>query len=78
VRGEVSEDLSFVLAVPIYNRDPEKSIWGVVDFDTSNDIGRALLSSAISDNVMFHLAEHLSLLFALSEAQGSGESEHVT
>jgi len=71
VKGEVSEDLEFVLAVPIYNRDKESSIWGVVDFDTSNDIGRALLSNDVSDTVMYHLADHLRLIFSLSEQSGA-------
>jgi len=39
VTGEISENLNFVLAAPIYNAD--KSIWGVVDFDAGNDVGRA-------------------------------------
>jgi hypothetical protein len=67
VAGDVSEKLKFVLAAPIHNQDPEHSVWGVVDFDTSNEIGRALLNTEVSNNVMFHLAEHLRLLFSLSE-----------
>jgi hypothetical protein len=69
VKGEVSEDIEFVLAVPIYNRDKENSVWGVVDFDTSNDIGKVLLSNDVSDTVMYHLAEHLRLIFSLSEGR---------
>lgn len=67
VAGEVSDKLMFVLAAPIHNHDPEHSVWGVVDFDSSNEIGRALLSTEVSNNVMFHLAEHLRLLISLSE-----------
>lgn len=65
IQGDVSGDLQFVLAAPIPNRDG--SVWGVVDLDTSNDVGKALLSTSVSDNVMYHLAEHLRLLFSLCE-----------
>lgn len=65
IKGEVSENLQFVLAAPICNKGG--SVWGVVDLDTSNDIGRALLTTGVSDNVMYHLAEHLRLLFSLCE-----------
>jgi hypothetical protein len=67
ISGEIEEKLNFVLAAPIYNRDDSHSVWGVVDFDTSNNVGKALLSTSISDNVMFHLAEHLRILFSLGE-----------
>ncbi len=65
VSGEIDDSLQYVLAAPIRNRDG--SIYGIVDFDTSNERGRDLLSSEISDNVMHHLAEHLRVLISLSE-----------
>lgn len=67
ISGKIDEKLNFVLAAPIHNRNDNHSVWGVVDFDTSNDVGKALLSTSISDNVMFHLAEHLRILFSLGE-----------
>lgn len=67
IKGTVNERLQCVLAVPIRNEPPDNSIWGVVDFDTTTEIGKALLTTTISDNVMYHLAEHLRLLFSLSE-----------
>lgn len=69
VKGEVSKDLNFVLAVPIFEDRSRRSIWGVVDLDSSNDIGRSLLSTTVSDNVMWHLAEHIRLLFSLAETE---------
>jgi hypothetical protein len=65
IKGHVNEDLQFVLAAPITNKDG--SVWGVVDLDASNDVGRALLSNGVSNNVMYHLAAHLRLLFSLTE-----------
>ena len=67
VKGEISESVNFVLAVPIFEDRSRNGIWGVVDLDSSNEIGRNLLSSDVSDNVMWHLAEHIRLLFSLAE-----------
>jgi hypothetical protein len=69
VKGEVSDQLTFVLAVPIFDDRLRNKIWGVVDLDSSNEIGRSLLSTTVSDNVMWHLAEHLRLLFSLVETK---------
>lgn len=66
ISGNIDPELNFVLATPILNRDG--SIWGVVDFDSGNDIGKALLQTSVSDSVMYHLAEHLRLIFSLSES----------
>lgn len=66
MEGEVSEDLNFVLAVPIFEDEKHEKIWGVVDIDSSNEIGRELLSTKLSDNMMWHLAEHIRLLFSLA------------
>ncbi len=63
VIGDVSDELKFVLAAPI--KDIENNIWGTVDFDTSSDTGKALLSTEVSDAVMFQLAKHLSVIFEL-------------
>jgi len=54
INGDVADDLTFVLAAPI--KDSKGAIWGTVDFDTSSEAGRALLST---------LAKHLSVIFAL-------------
>jgi hypothetical protein len=72
VSGEVEESLKFVLAAPILNDD--KSLWGVVDFDTENDIGKALLMNTVSDSVMHHLARHLRLIFSLAESRAQVET----
>ena len=64
VSGEV-DDVNFVLAAPILNED--RSIWGVVDLDTSNEVGKALLMNSVSDSVMHNLASHIRLLFSLAE-----------
>lgn len=59
--GKIDQKIRYVLATPIFNKD--KSVWGCVDFDASNEIGVTLLSSKISDSVMLHLARHLSIIF---------------
>ncbi len=59
-RGEIKKDLQYVLAAPIRNKD--KSIWGVVDFDSSDPKGTILLQTKVAESVMFRLAEHLSWL----------------
>jgi hypothetical protein len=59
-----------VLAAPIYNKDKENSVWGVVDLDTSTETGKALLSNEVSDSVIYHLAEHLRVIFSLAEQRG--------
>jgi hypothetical protein len=69
--GDVEDDLNFVLAAPILKEDG--SVWGTVDFDAATDAGRALLSNEVSNAVMFQLAQHLRVIFSLSEP----ESEHV-
>jgi hypothetical protein len=67
VIGEISDEINFVLAVPIFSDESRSNIIGVVDIDSSNEIGQALLASSVSDNVMWHLAEHIRLLFSLTE-----------
>lgn len=69
VEGGIDPELNFVLATPILNKD--KSLWGVVDFDSGNEIGKALLQTTVSDSVMFHLADHLRLIFSLAEPENN-------
>ena len=64
ISGEVDE-INFVLAAPILNED--RSIWGVVDLDSSNEVGKALLMNSVSDSVMHNLSSHIRLLFSLAE-----------
>lgn len=65
VSGSIDPDLSFVLAAPILNKD--NSVWGVVDFDVENEIGKTLLMNTVSDSVLYKLADHLRLIFSLTE-----------
>lgn len=61
--GDVSDEVKFVLAAPIYTREGE--IWGTVDFDAGNSVGEALLSNEVCDATMFQLAQHLQIIFSL-------------
>lgn len=70
VEGQVSPDLNFVLATPIF--DTNQSIWGVVDFDTATEVGQSLLQNEVSDQVMFQLARHLRVIFTLHDAGQQG------
>jgi len=67
--GDVSEDLSFVLAAPIL--DPSGAIWGIVDFDAGNDIGKSLLQTEVSDSVMFQFAKHIRIIFSMTDADAT-------
>lgn len=69
VTGDVSDDLSFVLAAPI--RRNEGGIWGTVDFDTASDRGQALLLTEVSNQVMFQLARHLQVIFSLANEKST-------
>jgi hypothetical protein len=63
VKGGVKASLTYVVAAPI--RSEDESVWGVVDFDASNNIGKRLLQSEkVCDAVMLRLARHLSFLLA--------------
>jgi hypothetical protein len=70
-QGEVSEDLKFVLAAPIFT--PDRQVWGTVDFDAGNEVGEALLRTDISDAAMYQLAQHLQIIFGLPEWQRESE-----
>jgi hypothetical protein len=63
IAGTIDDRLSFVLAAPIF--DDKGSVWGTVDFDTSSEAGKALLSTEVSDAVMHQLARHLQIVFKL-------------
>ena len=63
----IDDSIAYVLATPILNKD--RTIYGVVDFDTYTKKGVELLQSQISDTVMRHLATHLRTLISLSEAR---------
>jgi predicted nucleotide-binding protein len=57
VAGKINPDLRYVLAAPIRNEDG--SIWGVVDFDASNEIGTRLLQTNLARTVMTSLVRQL-------------------
>jgi Predicted nucleotide-binding protein containing TIR-like domain len=58
--GRIKSDLKYILAVPIRNKNG--SIWGVVDFDTSNDIGKEKLQSDLAGAVMTSLVRQLQVI----------------
>lgn len=66
--GDVSDDLTFVLAAPIKAQDG--SVWGTVDFDAATAEGKALLSTEVSNAVMYQLAQHLQIIFSLTGSKG--------
>jgi len=62
-RGVVSNSIRYVLAAPIRNEDD--TIWGVVDFDASNNVGKRLLQNENTANaVILRLARDLSKILA--------------
>lgn len=63
VKGEISSSLRYVLAAPI--RSENDSIWGVVDFDASNNLGKKLLQNEQTANaVILRLARDLGKILA--------------
>ena len=60
----VERDLTFVLAAPIL--DQNQQLWGTIDFDTSNGVGRERLSTPLADAAIFQLTQHLQVIFSLS------------
>jgi len=68
ISGDVSDDLTFVLAAPI--KAEGGSVWGTVDFDAATDEGKALLSTEVSNAVMYQLAQHLQIVFSLTASEG--------
>lgn len=59
---QLDPNIRFVLAAPITSTQGE--IWGVVDFDSGNDIGMALLNSEVSDATMYQLSKHIGRIFS--------------
>lgn len=63
IKGRIKSTLKYVLAAPIRNEDG--SIWGVVDFDASNYVGKKLLQKEETSNaIILRLARHLSTVLA--------------
>lgn len=63
IKGKIKPTLKYILAAPIRNEDD--TIWGVVDFDTSNNIGKKLLQKEKSSNAIIRqLARHLARYLA--------------
>jgi len=58
MQGKINPNLRYVLAAPIRNEDG--SLWGVVDFDASNEDGKKLLQTEVSNTVMMLLGKVLS------------------
>lgn len=67
VQGPVDSDLRFVLAAPIWNKT-RSEVWGTVDFDASNNLGRERLSSKPARAAILQLTQHLEVIFNLTEA----------
>ena len=59
----VSQDLTFVLAAPILDRNQQ--VWGTVDFDTSNELGTERLSADLAATAIFKLTQYLQVMFSL-------------
>jgi predicted nucleotide-binding protein with TIR-like domain len=64
VEGKIKSDLKYILAAPIRNRDG--SIWGVLDFDTSNETGKTLLQTELAGSVMMSLVRQLQVILLQS------------
>ena len=65
VRGDVESSLKYVLAIPIFKEDG--TVWGIVDFDASTDIGVNTLRQPKSRETMLTLSQLLSKMFELEE-----------
>ena len=64
VKGQYKPEILYVIAAPIRSKIDD-SIWGVVDFDTSNRIGKKILEQEEASNkVMLRLARHLGDILA--------------
>ena len=62
--SEVAEDVRFVLAAPIFDKDGK--LWGTVDFDTSNEVGRKRLLTEESDVAIVQLTQHLRVILSMA------------
>lgn len=59
IKGKIKPTLQYVLAAPIRNED--ETIWGVIDFDASNKLGKKLLQKEETSNaIILRLARHLA------------------
>ncbi|GAB6042889.1 TIR domain-containing protein [Endothiovibrio diazotrophicus] len=74
--GDVSDELNFVLASPIFNQDG--SIWGTVDFDASSENGKQLLNTEVSDAAMYQLSQHLKHIFSLHGQESLNKKSQPT
>ena len=62
-RKQVKSTLKLVLAAPIY--DVNGDLWGVVDFNTSNDKGEKILNTEEAEALVHQLTQHLKLIFSI-------------
>lgn len=62
----VESELRYVLAAPIWNK-ASSEVWGTVDFDASNNLGRERLSSEAAKAAILQLTQHLRVIFNLTE-----------
>lgn len=67
----VDQDLTFVLAAPIL--DQKQNVWGTIDFDTANEVGRERLSTPLADAAIFQLTRHLQVIFSMRGADGKAQ-----
>jgi hypothetical protein len=58
--GDVEDELSFVLACPLFA--PDNTVWGTVDFDTSTPEGEQLLRTDDAAQAIFRIAKHLEII----------------
>jgi hypothetical protein len=72
--GPVDSDLRYVLAAPIWN-ETSTEVWGTVDFDASNHLGRERLSSEAAKAAILGLTQHLRVIFNLTEPSANPASK---
>lgn len=61
VIGDVADDLTYVLACPIFK---DGTVWGTVDFDAATEAGTELLRTEDANAAIFRIAKHLELVLA--------------
>jgi hypothetical protein len=62
----IKRDLTFVPAAPIL--DQTGKVWGSVDFDSSNDLGKERLSTPSADAAIYQLTKHLQVILWMRAA----------
>lgn len=62
MRSQISDELRYVLAAPIFN--PDGSVWGIVDFDASTPAAQALLSEEVAEAAIFQIAQFLQSIIS--------------